>query len=380
MTTAVISHKRPEGTPYQLDPDKTLKASQGLLQHVQAETKRLQEESSKRNLLAAKTSDSEDEADSNGDKPIWLTLTTKQHIVDQKRLKPSKISVPHSLNKSSDLRICLIVADPQRAVKNVVADPAFPEHLKSRINRIIGFTKLKARYKTFESRRQLLSEHDIFLADERIVTRLPGVLGKVFYKATTKRPIPTVVAHTEKDKKDQRPKSAKKEGAAPPSSPTVLGKEIEKALDAVPVHLRPGVLVAVRVGLASFKPEQLSENISAVVQKLIEKHVVKGWRNVRGIHIKGQSSVAVPIWSADELWTESEDITTLEDAQEEDDGEQGQKRKRNPSTTKGPQAGARKKTKVENGSDKKSAADRELAQVRKSKLAAQKAQIFGEEI
>ena len=359
----------------------TLKSSQALLQHVQAETKRLQEESSKRNLLAAKSSDSEDEADENGEKPIWLTLTTKQAIVDHKKLKPSKISVPHSLNKSSDLRICLIVADPQRAVKNVVADPAFPEHLKSRINRIIGFTKLKARYKTFESRRQLLSEHDIFLADDRIVTRLPGALGKVFYKATTKRPIPIVVAHTEKDKKDQRQKSTKAEGAAPPSSPIVLGKEIEKALDAVPVHLRPGVLVAVRVGLASFKPEQLAENISAIVQKLIEKHVVKGWRNVRGIHIKGQSSAALPIWLADDLWTESEDLTAVkEQEQEEDQGEQTQKRKRNPLTTTGPQAGSRKKTKVENEGVKKSAADKELAQGRKNKLAAQKARIFGEEI
>ncbi|KAI1626493.1 ribosomal protein L1p/L10e family-domain-containing protein [Exophiala viscosa] len=384
MTTAITSHKRSEGTPYQLDPDQTLKASQTLLQYVQAETKRLQQESSKRNLLAAKSSDSEDEADGNGDKPIWLTLTTKHHIVDHRRLKPSKISVPHSLHKSSDLRICLIVADPQRAVKNVVADPAFPEDLKSRINRIIGFTKLKARYKTFESRRQLLSEHDIFLADDRIVTRLPGVLGKVFYKATTKRPIPIVVAHTEKDKKDkkdQRSKSSKGEGAAPPSSPTVLGKEIEKALDAVPVHLRPGVLVAVRVGLASFRPEQLAENISAIVQDLIEKHVVKGWKNVRGIHIKGQSSTAVPLWLADEIWTESEDIAAVKEQEEEDDhSEQTQKRKRNPSTAKGPQAGSRKKTKVENESDKKSAAEKELTQGRKSKLAAQKARIFGEEV
>lgn len=263
----------------------------------------------------------------------------------------------------------------------MVADPAFPEHLNSRINRVIGFTKLKARYKTFESRRQLLSEHDIFLADERIVTRLPGVLGKVFYKATSKRPIPIAVAQPEKEKKNQRQKSAKADGAAPPSSPAVLGKEIEKALDAVPVHLKPGVLVAVRVGLASFKPEQLAENISVVVQKLVEKHVVKGWRNVRGIHIKGQSSTAVPIWLADELWTESEDVTAVDEVQEEDQGEQAQKRKRNTATIKGPQAGARKRTKLGGDqSDNKSAADRELAEVRKNKLAAQKARIFGEEV
>jgi ribosome biogenesis protein UTP30 len=380
MATTTMTQRRPQDTPYQLDPDQTLKASQALLQHVQAETKRLQEVSAKRDLLQTDTSEGEDDIPADGEAPIWLTLTTKQHIVDQNKLKPSKISVPHSLNKSPDLRICLITTDPQRAVKNVVAEPAFPGHLRSSITKIIGFTKLKNRYKTFESRRQLLAEHDIFLADDRIVTRLPAILGKIFYKGTAKRPIPIVIAQAEKKQKDSQQKSSKREGAAPPSSPSALGKEIEKAIDAVPVTLRPGTLVAVRVGLASFKPEQLAENVSAVAKNLIEKHVVKGWRNVRGIHIKGQSSTAVPIWLADDLWTDADDIAALKaiDGDNEIEADQGPKRKRNPATAKGPQAGARKRTKVD-GSDEKQEA-KKVAEDRKSKLAAQKAKIFGEEV
>lgn len=316
-----------------------------------------------------------------GDAPIWLTLTTKQHIVDQTRLKPSKISVPHSLNTSPDLRICLITTDPQRAVKNVIADPAFPEQLKSRITRVIGLTKLKARYKTFEQKRQLLSEHDIFLADDRIITRLPSVLGKVFYKGTAKRPIPISVAKSQKDKKEKASskKSTKGEGSAPPTSPAALAKEIEKAIDSVPVSLRPGTLVAVRIGLVTFTPEQLAQNIAAVVQNLVDKHVVKGWRNVRGIHIKGQSSTAVPIWLADDLWTEVDDIVASVAGEEGAEDDQGQKRKRNPESAKGPQVGSRKKTKVDKGKDDKSA-ERGIAEARKSKLAAQKARAFGEEV
>jgi len=272
------------------------------------------------------------------------------------------------------------MAYPQRAIKNVVAEPAFPGHLRSCITRIIGFTKLKNRYKTFESRRQLLAEHDVFLADDRIVTRLPAILGKIFYKGTAKRPIPIVIAQAEKSKKGSQQKSSKREGAVPPSSPSALGKEIEKAIDAVPVTLRPGTLVAVRVGLASFKPEQLAENVAAVVKSLVEKHVVKGWRNVRGIHIKGQSSTAVPIWLADDLWTDADDIASLKaiDGGNEIEEDQGPKRKRNPATSKGPQAGARKRTKVD-GSDEKQEA-KKVAEDRKSKLAAQKAKIFGEEV
>ncbi|EXJ54820.1 hypothetical protein A1O7_10161 [Cladophialophora yegresii CBS 114405] len=381
MTT--IGSRLPKETPYQLDPEQTLKASRALLQHIQTETKRLQQASSKKSLLSTSASGSDDDVAGDAEAPIWMTLTTKQHIVDKNRLKPSKIPVPHSLNTSPDLRICLITADPQRAVKNLVADPAFPEQLKTRITRIIGFTKLKARYKTFEQLRQLLSEHDIFLADDRIITRLPQTLGKVFYKGPSKRPIPIIIADSRKDKKES--KMPKDDGAAGKNSTQALAKEIEKALNSVPVSVRPGTLVAVRVGLAAFKPEQLAENITAVVSKLVERHVVKGWRNVRGIHIKGQSSTAVPLWLAEDLWTETEDIVEalegreqLENGAEQDDS--GQKRKRNPASTKGPQAGSRKRAKVIEAKNGKRGSDQEGAQARKSKLAAQKAKIFGGEL
>lgn len=306
--------------------------------------------------------------------------------MDKTRLKPSKIAVPHSLNTSTDLRICLITTDPQRAVKNVVADPAFPENLKSRITRIISVTKLKARYKTFETRRQLLSEHDVFLADDRIITRLPALLGKVFYKSTSKRPIPIVVAKSERTKSEEKPqKKSKDQGPGSPKSPVNLAKEIEKAVDCVPVSLRPGTLLAVRVGLATFTPEQLSANVAAVVTNVIERHVVKGWRNVRGIHIKGHSTFAIPLWLAEDLWTDVKDVKSLEASQDhKDQGEieasPGQKRKRNPNTSKGPQAGSRKKTKVDETKNVQSETVQALKEGRKSKLAKQKAKVFSDTV
>lgn len=378
-TTLVRTETGPTPTPYQINVDQTLKASTALLNHVREQTKKLQELSSKKNLLvSADASDSED--DDADEIPIWLTLTTKQHIVDKQRLLPSKIKVPHSLNKSQNLSICLITADPQRAVKNAVADPSFPAHLSSRIDKIIGFSKLKSRYHSFESKRQLRDEFDIFLADDRIATRLVGELGKTFYKGSSKRPIPINLAQTDKDEHGKRIKTssprktnAKDEKVALIASPTIVAAEIERAIHCVPVSLKPGTNVSVRIGLASFTSSQLSDNMKAVAEAIIERHVVKGWRNVKSIQVKSPTSTALPVWLADDMWVDEEKIIEEELIRAEPEVK-GKKRKRNPHTSKGPQVGERKKLKAEEMLEEELA----MGAKRKASLAAQKVQAFNE--
>lgn len=257
-------------------------------------------------------------------------------MVDKNRLKPGKISIPHSLNASPSLSICLITADPQRAVKDVVADPSFPTSLSSRINKIIGYSKLKARYQSFESRRQLLAEHDVFLADDRIIMRLVSTLGKVFYKSS-KRPIPIRIAEIEKVdgkrvKKDpkQKQQTPKDEKYAAVASPQIVAKEIEKTLSCAAVQLAPATTAAVRVGTANFTPQQLAENIDAVVKGMTDKFITKGWRNIKAIHIKGPNTMAMPIWLASELWVDETDV--IEDAEETKAIEGGKNDKKRKST------------------------------------------------
>lgn len=356
-------------TPYKLDPDQTLRASQALLKHVQAEVKKLQDSSQKKNLLAMEDSDNEE--DDEDARPIWLNLATKQYITDKHRLKPSKIPVPHSLNNNENATICLITTDPQRAVKNVVADPSFPRALATRITCIIGLTKLLARYKSFEQKRQLLSEHDVFLADDRIVSRLPKALGKIFYKGTAKRPIPINIAPKDQTK-DKSKKVPKDERQAVVAGPTIIAKEIEKALACVPVTLSPGYNISVRIGLDSFTPEQLKDNVTSATQAIIDKHVVSGWKNVKSVHIKSPNSVALPIWLAEDLWTEN----TKSSATAVGNGEQtselsSKKRKRKQNTTRGAQNGERKKARKA----EERAKDKEDAAARKARLSAQKASV-----
>ncbi|KAJ5918652.1 hypothetical protein N7466_010644 [Penicillium verhagenii] len=305
LTTKVTS-----GSPYQLDKPQVTKASSALLRYIKSNQEEKEKSATKKTLIG--DNDSDDEETPMNNEAVWLILTTKKHVVDKNRLKPGKISLPHSLNSSPSLSICLITADPQRGVKDIVADPSFPKELSSRIDKVIGFSKLKARYQSFESRRQLLGEHDVFLADDRIINRLVTTLGKVFYKSS-KRPIPIRIAEIEKldgkrVKKDPKQKPAKEDRSAAFAAPLIVAKEIERTLSCASVQLAPSTTAAIRIGTSKFTADQLSENVAAVVQGMTEKFVAKGWKNLKAIHVKGANTMAMPIWLASELWVEDADV------------------------------------------------------------------------
>ena len=247
--------------------------------------------------------------------PIWLVFTTKKHIVDEKRLKPGKIPIPYSLYKTASSTVCLITADPQRSFKDTIGNPAFPSTLRSQITRVIGISKLLARYKSFESRRQLHSEHDVFLADSRIITRLPQGLGKIFYGGT-KRPVP-VNLQPFKQKSQAGRDSAPTKGVldSQVAPPTQFAKEIETALSCAQVSLGPSVTTSIRVGSSNFQPQQVADNIEAVVDGMVKKFVPKGWKNVKSLHIKGPLTMALPVWLADELWQDPADVIEDEEAE-----------------------------------------------------------------
>lgn len=74
--------------------------------------------------------------------------------------------------------VCLITKDPQREYKDLLET-----HGIRFISRVVGIEKLKGKFKPFEARRMLLKENDLFLADERVVPLLPGLLGSKFFDA-----------------------------------------------------------------------------------------------------------------------------------------------------------------------------------------------------
>jgi len=230
--------------------------------------------------------------------------------------------VPHSLHTSPSTSICLLTTDPQREYKNIIAHPAFPAEIRPFIKRVIGLSKLKKKFKSFESRRQLASEHTHFLADERIVTYLPNILGKTFYKTTAKRPVPVRLTgkaqkRTNRDsvvkaKKERR--SAGDLSSVLSGSPEEIGRDISKALNCALINLSPAATTSIRVGFADWSAEKVRDNVQAVLSGLLEsgakgeKVVPGGWRNVKSIHLKGTKTAALPLWLTDELWMEGDVI------------------------------------------------------------------------
>lgn len=196
---------------------------------------------------------------------------------------------------------------------------------------MVGVKKLKERYKTYEARRQLFAEHDVFLADDRAVTLLPKLLGKVFYSGTAKRPIPVNLSPKREEKakasnrfsvvKAKRPTDDSERSVAAP--PQVVS-ELRKTLACTTASLSPSPTLAVRVGNSAFTATHLAENITAVVEKLLEKHIRSGWRGLKAVHVKGLETMALPIWQAEELWVDEKHV--LEE--EEEQGIQAQRDRR----------------------------------------------------
>lgn len=104
--------------------------------------------------------------------------------------------------------------------------------------------------------------------------------------------------------------------AASVATHDLLAHEIERTLSCAQVYLSPSATSSVRVGLSSFTPEQLTENVKTVVDGIVERFVTKKWRNVRSIHIKGPNTMALPVWLADQLWIDEEDVLLEEEVEQ----------------------------------------------------------------
>ncbi|SPN98434.1 related to CIC1 Adaptor protein specifically linking the 26S proteasome to its substrate, the SCF component Cdc4 [Cephalotrichum gorgonifer] len=364
----------------EINAEQTLKASKALLAHMQKASKQKAEASTKKNLL--------DEIDEDGalalsETPVWLTLTTKRHIVDTNKLKPDKISVPHPLHTNPNETICLITADPQRSYKDIIASDDFPADLRKRITRVIGYTKVRAKYRQYEAQRQLLSSHDIFISDDRIINRLPQALGKTFYKTTAKRPIP-VTFRTARTAAAGKKGGKRQDGDEVVNVPTAadVAAEVNKALGCALVALSPSTNTAIKVGYASWTAEQIAENVAAVATSLISKHVPKGWSNVKSIYIKGPETTALPIWQTEELWVDGADVVADKEGETKavkdvEKANVGKKRKsleeEKPESKKGPLSKKVKKLPESNDDDLKKQISETKTRLRKQKAASKAA-------
>jgi len=106
--------------------------------------------------------------------------------------------------------------------------------------------------------------------------------------------------------------------------------------------------------------------VEAVVQGMVDKFVTKGWKNLKAIHIKGASTMALPIWLTNELWVEEGDVRENDEGNDAKavEGSKKASKKRKPTNE---EEQSRSKFKVSAPDD-----DTDLIASRKEKLLAQK--------
>ncbi|KAF3908249.1 hypothetical protein AA313_de0204730 [Arthrobotrys entomopaga] len=168
-------------------------------------------------------------------------------------------------------------------------------------------SKLKTTYKTYESRRQLERAHDIFLADDRVIPLLPNLLGKSIYGRSAKVPIPIKISKITPPIKDtEAPKSKQQSDAE------ILQKEIEKAIKST--YFIPSVSPSqtIKVGIRSQSPEEIAQNVTAVMNRLTETFIKNGWDGLRSVHIKAARTAALPIWLAERIYDDADVLTEEE--------------------------------------------------------------------
>jgi hypothetical protein len=87
-------------------------------------------------------------------------------------------AVPHPVLNPRDSPVTLFVKDPQRHYKDLL-----PSLKINFISRVVGLDKLRNKHKTFEAKRALLKESDLFLVDDRVLIETGKCIGKMWRDA-----------------------------------------------------------------------------------------------------------------------------------------------------------------------------------------------------
>ncbi|KAJ3023366.1 hypothetical protein HKX48_003477 [Thoreauomyces humboldtii] len=193
-----------------------------------------------------------------------IQVTTKR-MPEKLQVNPVRIHLPNPLYTGAD--VCLITKDPQREYKDLLATQGV-----TGINKVIDYSNLRAKFKPYEARRQLVSKFDLFIADDRILPLLPKVLGKKFF-ATKKLPV-----SVDLKRKD-------------------LKSEFAKILQSTFLRRNLGVCNDVRIATTAHTAEQVVENIITATPEIIAK-LPKKWANIHSIVIKLNGSSSLPIYAS----------------------------------------------------------------------------------
>ncbi|GAA6025511.1 hypothetical protein JCM11491_004141 [Sporobolomyces phaffii] len=244
----------PSAASLPVDPRQCEKAVQALLAHVA----RVQEQREATDLLGEQ------------EEKVFLVVGLKQ-APKREVHKPIRLPLPHPVMNPKESPVTLFVKDPQREYKDLLADLKI-----GFVSRVVGLDKLTKKHKTFEAKRQLLKEADLFLVDDRVMPEVGRAIGKMWRDAK-KQPIP--VAMTRKD----------------------LKAELERAIASTYMHVTTGTSVSIKLGTTHLhSATELAANLAAVLPYVAARipNAPATFANVQSLHVKTSTSTALPIYSA----------------------------------------------------------------------------------
>jgi len=199
--------------------------------------------------------------------PISVLIGMKAIPATNGRTKPYLITLEHPMMDPEETEVCLIVKDPQREFKDKIEEKG----IKS-VKKVIGVSKLRAKFKQYEAKRQLCSSYDLFLADDRVLPVLPHLLGKVFFEKK-KQPLPVKLTQSNWD------------------------SQFKNIFNATPFYLAEGMCSTVKIGHTGMDRTHLAQNIVSALDKVADV-LPKKWQGIQALHIKTHDSIALPIYHA----------------------------------------------------------------------------------
>lgn len=222
---------------------------------------------------------SEGGGDGDAEEDIVSVVMTLKRAGKRAVLKPRTVPLVHPLFTAGEDDVCLFVKDPQRLVKDHLADAGV-----SSVTKVLGVSKLEKRYGTHEAKRELAQMYDLFLVDDRVVKMMPRLLGNTFIRG---KKMPLVI------RMDRN-----------------IGGGIEKALRSTSFAPGTGTTCSVRVARASFSAAEIADNVVAAMGKIVSS-LPGGWSAVQSLYVKSKSSPSLPIFAS--LPTASDFVATGEE-------------------------------------------------------------------
>lgn len=229
-------------------------------------------------------------------KDLYVEIESKKYISDKPDFKARLIELTKPfLRENEELKTCLFLRD------NFITSDEKLEQVEQAdiptLKKILTLTQLKTVYRTFEKRRELYNEYDLFLVDDALLSSMPNVLGKIFYMGKkTKFPVNIRVAST----KNQSELSL-----------VTLSNQVNKVLSSVSYLPPMGNSLSVKIGSLNdlFTEADLLNNLHNVLKTFPESLLLS-------VGLKTAKSPVLPLFYAEKIFAESD---VLENAPEEEE-------------------------------------------------------------